>query len=468
MKIRILGVTTFILAAVAIPAGMAGCDEPQTQCQVGHATSFEYAMQYTVTQQSAGCMGANSPLNSGFFTPSTIDGHPIAVNQVAFEDYHPATGLNTRDVSQTTVYIETDDVQGLQAAIECYQDDDPDVGYLGQQLQGTDQPWEMANFTNQFPDSNNMCQLKNISPATGVVGTFAAANPAPSCGPASGCLNYDVYPDEYNMSCVCVGHCSGALTCDGDTESHKSKCAAGGAAEGDVCGDTSQGHCRATCNKDGSTCGAGANAATECAAQTENCCDAVDPLKGPTLTSCHEGPQTISAKTSYDWENVQFYTTADAPGTQVSATLTYSVGSCQATIAARGVWPAISCVLTASDGRTPVYTDGNPLASCITDGDCVDAMGNPLQGCDANMQNCKTLTCIQGFCGGRQADPAACCTNPEVDQGHASGSTINGDFNVHCDPDALLCVLNGDAKDGIPVLDATGVPDTCPAEISVQ
>jgi hypothetical protein len=461
MKIRILGVTTFILAAIGAPAAMSGCDEPQTQCQVGHATSYEYAMQYTVTQQSAGCNGPNSPLNTSFFLPSKIDGSPIAVNTVAFEDYHPATGVNTRDVSQTTVYIETDDVQGLQAAIECYQDDDPDVGYVGQQLQGTDQPWEMANFTNQFPDSNNMCQLKNISPATGVVGTFAAANPAPSCGPASGCLNYDVQPDEYNMSCVCVGHCTGALACDdssGDASCQN---------EGDACG-MAQGHCRATCNKDGSTCGAGANAATECAAQTENCCDAVDPLKGPTLTSCHEGPQTISAKTSYDWENVQFYTTADAPGTQVSATLTYSVGSCQATIAARGVWPEIDCTLTEADGRTPIYTDGNPLVGCGTTADCVDMNGDALQGCDADGNNCKALTCIGGYCGGLQPNPAACCTNPDSDHGHASGSTINGDFNVHCDPDVLLCVLNGSASDGIPALDASGVPDTCPAEIQIQ
>ena len=429
MKIRIFAATTFILAAVAIPAGMAGCDEPQVQCQVGHATSFEYVMQYTVLQQSDGCKGAMSPLNSQFFSASQVDGRPIAVNHVALEDYHPSTGVNTRDVSQTTVYIETDDVQSIEEEVECYESDDPFVGYVGQQLQGTDQPWETASFVNQFPDANNMCQLTGITPATGISASFAAANPAPSCGPAAACVNvFNFGGAPYNMSCVCVGHCTGALTCVGDSGGKACK------DEGAVCGKMQQGFCRATCDKDGTTCDPGAGAATTCSVQTENCCDTTDLTSGPMLTSCHTGAQTISEKSHYDWEDVQFYTTADAPGTQFSATLTYNVGACQATLAARGVWPSTDCTLTDASG-TPTEADGKtPLA----------AGHHPFP------------------------NPAACCTNPDVDHDHASGSQINGNFNVHCDPDVLLCVLNGDATEGIPVLDTTGVPDTCPAEISVQ
>ena len=96
------------------------------------------------------------------------------------------------------------------------------------------------------------------------------------------------------------------------------------------------------------------------------------------------------------WTDVRFYVTPAALGTQMSGRLAFTQDGCSATYDVVALYPAISC--DAGDGT-------------------MDA-----KLCDA------------------VADPEA---------GYPTGSGISPDFLVTCDPDLLLCVLNGDV---LPVL----------------
>jgi hypothetical protein len=101
----------------------------------------------------------------------------------------------------------------------------------------------------------------------------------------------------------------------------------------------------------------------------------------PTLSRAEVTPTLPAEPLAYQWSDVRLYQRPTLFGTQMSAMLEYTEGTCTATYGVVGVWPAVSC---ASDDVTPV------------------------------------------------ADPAK-CEDPE--------SGLDPTFAVICDPDILLCVL---------------------------
>jgi len=97
---------------------------------------------------------------------------------------------------------------------------------------------------------------------------------------------------------------------------------------------------------------------------------------------------------AYRWRNVKVIVRADVPGTEMSADLTYSDGSCTAEYKALGVWPAVSCV----SGQ--------------------DAAGNNV------------------------FDSGLCSPVPVPQVGRAYGSGLNPSFPVVCNTDIGNCVLS--------------------------
>jgi len=98
----------------------------------------------------------------------------------------------------------------------------------------------------------------------------------------------------------------------------------------------------------------------------------------------------------YAWSNVKFYVSPAIPGTQWTAELAYTDGTCSATYEAVGVYPAISCQVQ-------------------------DADGNPV------------------FQNGKRVLDASLCGQPDPYLLYA----LNPDFPVGCDADSGLCLLQG-------------------------
>jgi hypothetical protein len=109
-----------------------------------------------------------------------------------------------------------------------------------------------------------------------------------------------------------------------------------------------------------------------------------------------EGETVPATRVRYDWRNVRVYVTPDAPGTQLSADLTYTENDCSADYHVVGVWPAVDCEATGADGK---------------------GTGKPDE---------------------------AKCKPDDPEHGRMTGSGINPDFPVACDADLLLCVLQGE------------------------
>jgi hypothetical protein len=99
-------------------------------------------------------------------------------------------------------------------------------------------------------------------------------------------------------------------------------------------------------------------------------------------------PEQPATSIAYSWSNLRVYVTAAATGTQFAGDVTYTRDGCTASYHVVAVYPAVPCA---------------------------DANGKPSDV----------------FCS-----PEA---NP--DAGLATGSGINPDFPVACDPDLLMCVL---------------------------
>ncbi len=113
-----------------------------------------------------------------------------------------------------------------------------------------------------------------------------------------------------------------------------------------------------------------------------------------------ETPAVPATSIKYEWSNVRFYVTPAAPGTQLVGDLTYTKDGCVATYHVTAVYPSVSCQQLNADGD-PVF----------------DMAGNPVLAPDL---------CLP------EADPAA---------GRPTGSGINPDFPVECEPKTALCVL---------------------------
>jgi hypothetical protein len=102
----------------------------------------------------------------------------------------------------------------------------------------------------------------------------------------------------------------------------------------------------------------------------------------------------------YEWSNVNLYVTAAAPGTQLTADLTYTEDGCTATYKVVALYPAVDCGVYDEDGNLAVDDAGNVLL-----------------------------------------DPQLCVPEAAPDKGYAFGSGINPDFPVNCDPVLHHCVL---------------------------
>lgn len=124
-----------------------------------------------------------------------------------------------------------------------------------------------------------------------------------------------------------------------------------------------------------------------------------------------EIPAEPATKVSYEWTNLKMFVTAAVPGTQFTADLHYTQDTCTVDYKVIGSWPAVPC------------DDGAGVA--------VDAL---------------------------------CCPEADPNGGRPTGSGINPDFPMKCDPDLLLCVLDTQDATKLPVLkpgwaaDADGVP----------
>lgn len=104
---------------------------------------------------------------------------------------------------------------------------------------------------------------------------------------------------------------------------------------------------------------------------------------------------TPAVDKTYEWSNVQILVTARAAGTQIKADLKYTdaVAGCSVNFDVVAMWPAIAC-----------GTNGQP-----------------------DNRKCAT-----------KADPAQGIT-----VGCAGPNCLSPDIKTHCDPDLLLCVLDG-------------------------
>ena len=111
---------------------------------------------------------------------------------------------------------------------------------------------------------------------------------------------------------------------------------------------------------------------------------------------------------TYAWANLTAYVTAQSNGTQMTADLTYkdTGADMDCTFKVQLLYPSVDCTL--------LNTDGDPI---------LDASKKP------------------------QIDPTAClpAQNDGIGapaQKHPTGSGINPDYKVHCDPDLLQCVVD--------------------------
>lgn len=136
------------------------------------------------------------------------------------------------------------------------------------------------------------------------------------------------------------------------------------------------------------------------------------------------GLDALPASTmKYEWSDVKVYVTAASLGTQFAGHLKYTQDTCSAEYNVAGVWPAVSCGV---------------------DKDVDDGMGGMMK-----------ITVPQ---------ESLCCPSADPLGGRITGSGINPDFPLKCDPDLLLCVLDTADPTKLPVLkpgwsaDADGNP----------
>lgn len=123
---------------------------------------------------------------------------------------------------------------------------------------------------------------------------------------------------------------------------------------------------------------------------------AVEP--DPTVPDDPGFPGQDAIHLKYEWKNLAFYVTPAALGTQFAGEVTVTTDGQACNYEAVGLYPAVSC-------------------------------GVPEKPDDPN--------------SAMVPDERACNAAPDPENGYATGSGINPDFPVKCDPDLLLCVLVG-------------------------
>jgi hypothetical protein len=122
-------------------------------------------------------------------------------------------------------------------------------------------------------------------------------------------------------------------------------------------------------------------------------------------------PEEAALAVKYEWTDLKVYVTAAAQGTQFSGRLKYTENACSAEYNVAGVWPPVHCGVEkeVDDGMGGTMTIEVPEASL-------------------------------------------CCPTADPLGGRVTGSGINPDFPVKCDPDLLLCVLDTPDPTKLPIL----------------
>lgn len=200
------------------------------------------------------------------------------------------------------------------------------------------------------------------------------------------------------------------------------------------------------------------------------------PASTPT-DMCAE--QTPAVDLSYEFTNLRVYVTPGAYGTQFSADLTYTADGCVARYRVRAVYPAVSCdgsemlgdpshdPANPSEAGMPDVPPGNPNDAAIMDrSDAgltplgMDASVEPFGDAGTSEKDAATLEPSDGevlgagdaACPPPAEEPAhepvvneaLCSPFPDPALGLYTGSGINVDFAVRCDPELLFCVLRKD------------------------
>jgi hypothetical protein len=157
----------------------------------------------------------------------------------------------------------------------------------------------------------------------------------------------------------------------------------------------------------------------------------------------------------YEWSNVRVYVTAAANGTQFSADLKYSLDGCSAQFKVTALYPSVSCAgfpvvdmnpatgddagqdsgLFADGGLGGMDAEVDPDATTGEDSSVEEDSGEfvPPEGCDP----------LQPAGPDPIVDETLCSQDAPM-TGGPSGSNINPDFMVQCDPQQLRCVLSAD------------------------
>jgi hypothetical protein len=156
----------------------------------------------------------------------------------------------------------------------------------------------------------------------------------------------------------------------------------------------------------------------------------------------------------YAFANVRVYSTAAALGTELSADLTYTTtdpsgATCTAVYHVRGVYPAVSC------GGSPPAT-GDDSGSTGDDSAAQDSGGDDASspsgddagaaaddaGDDASAESDCAAPAPAAPSGPMVPDITLCSPYPNPSAGLATGSGLDPDYAISCDPNLLLCVLS--------------------------
>jgi hypothetical protein len=336
MNIRILGLLVCSVAGLAAPAALSGCGQAKTTCLIGHAGSgYNYVVK--LTNKAGNPMGCEK----------------MNVVEVGMESYHGVAATNDKpDNNVNNVAIGTTDLSSLVDIQACYTNPDDQTGYKGGAFSDTDPTHKRyaLGAYDLYPDANDICELHGPLVAHLVLPMAPAAKPGPVCA-----LQQDANgPLQCSTPCKVDADCGDPMD-----PMNPLKCLVDMGSMMKFCLDST---------------------AMDPAAVLDDCCD--DLNDGAT---CHT-TAFPGTDLKYEWSNMKFLSTADAPGTQFAGHLSYAQDGTTCEYEAWGLWPAVFCG---------------------------DADNKPDDGaCDP------------------AADPA---------KGRAIGSGINPDFPVKCDPDTLYC-----------------------------
>jgi hypothetical protein len=170
------------------------------------------------------------------------------------------------------------------------------------------------------------------------------------------------------------------------------------------------------------------------------------PMLSEKVVMCTTYPPEPSVDVSYEFSNVRVYTTAAAYGTHFTAELIRREPDCVAEYQVTALYPAVAC-----DAPAPMADGGSDdeevpaIAPPVLDGG-LDAMlpaeadgdaATPMPGCEPDEPT-----------GPRVLDESLCAAAADPSQARATGSGINPDFPVYCDPDLWLCLprLTGEVR----------------------